>query len=183
VFDGQGGVIEIQIRTEEMHEEAEYGIYSHVGYKEKGRASTQIKHKPNPNAKISWTQELLEAQRHMEKPEDFLTHLKLDFFQARVFVYTPKGDVIELPKGSCIIDFAYAIHSDIGNHIFGARVNGKMVSIDTVVNQGDVIEIMTSEKNKPNRKWLDSCKTTLAKQQIRRYLNEHGGMIDKMFLK
>ncbi len=181
VFDGQGSVIEIQIRTEAMHEEAEYGIYSHVGYKEGGRTATGTNN-PNPNRKVSWTQELLEAQRHMEKPEDFLTHLKLDFFQARVFVYTPKGDVIELAKGSTVIDFAYAIHSDIGNHMFGARVNGKMIAIDTVVNQGDVIEIITTEKSKPTRKWLDMCKTTLAKQQIRKYLKEHGGMIDKMFL-
>lgn len=181
VFDGQGSIIEIQIRTEAMHEEAEYGIYSHVGYKEGGRTSTGLNN-PNPNRKVSWTQELLEAQRHMEKPEDFLTHLKLDFFQARVFVYTPKGDVIELAKGSTVIDFAYAIHSDIGNHMFGARVNGKMIAIDTPVHQGDVIEIITTEKSKPTRKWLDMCKTTLAKQQIRRYLREHGGLIDQFFL-
>ena len=182
VFDGQGSIIEIQIRTEEMHMEAEYGIYSsHVGYKEGGRTSTGLNN-PNPNRKVSWTQELLEAQRHMEKPEDFLTHLKLDFFQARVFVYTPKGDVIELAKGSTVIDFAYAIHSDIGNHMFGARVNGKMIAIDTPVHQGDVIEIITTEKSKPTRKWLDMCKTTLAKQQIRRYLREHGGLIDQFFL-
>jgi len=180
VFDGQGSVMEIQIRTEEMHQEAEYGIYSHIGYKEGGRTTSGLN---NPNRKISWTQELLEAQRHMEKPEDFLTHLKLDFFEARVFVYTPKGDVIELAKGSSVIDFAYAIHSDIGDHIFGARINGKMVAIDTIVNQGDVIEIMCNEKNKPNRKWLEMCKTTLAKQQIRRYLREHGSVLDKMLIK
>jgi len=177
VFDGKGGIVEIQIRTEEMHQEAEYGIYSHVSYKETG------KNKPaKVESKTAWTKELLEAQRHIEKPVDFLNHLKLDFFKERVFVYTPKGDVIELPSGSSIVDFAYAIHSDIGNHIFGAKVNGKMVSIDTVVKQGDIIEILYGEKNKPNRKWLDFCKTTLAKQQIRRYLKEHGGMIDKMFL-
>ncbi len=181
VFDGQGSIIEIQIRTEVMHEEAEYGIYSHVNYKEGGRTASGLNN-PNPNRKVSWTQELLEAQRHMEKPEDFLTHLKLDFFHERVFVYTPKGDVIELAKGARVIDFAYAIHSDIGNHMFGARVNGKMIAIDTVVNRGDVIEIITTEKSKPTRKWLNMCKTTLAKQQIRKYLKEHGGMIDKMFL-
>jgi GTP pyrophosphokinase len=169
VFDGKGSIMEIQIRTEEMHEEAEYGIYSHVGYKEGGRTATGLN---NPNRKLTWTQELLEAQRHMEKPEDFLTHLKLDFFHARVFVYTPKGDVIELAKGSTVIDFAYAIHSDIGNHMFGARINGKMVAIDTIVNQGDVIEIITTEKSKPTKKWLTMCKTTLAKQQIRKYLKE-----------
>lgn len=182
VFDGQGSVMEIQIRTNEMHQEAEYGIYSHVHYKEGGRTASGAAKKPNPNSKISWTQELLEAQRHMEKPEDFLTHLKLDFFEARVFAHTPKGDVIELPKGASVVDFAYAIHSDIGNHVFGAKVNNKMVPIDTVVQRGDVIEILCTEKSKPSRKWLDFCKTTLAKQSIRKYLKEHGGMIDKMFL-
>lgn len=179
VFDGKGGVLEIQIRTEAMHREAEYGIYSHVGYKEKGRSNQ----KSGSPKKIDWTQELLQAQQHLHKPEDFLTHLKLDFFEARVFVYTPKGDVIELPLGASVIDFAYAIHSDIGNHIFGAKINGKMVPLETKVHQGDIIEILTAEKNKPNRKWLEFCKTTLAKQQIKRYLNEHGGMIDRMFLK
>jgi guanosine-3',5'-bis(diphosphate) 3'-pyrophosphohydrolase len=119
VFDGSGGIIEIQIRTETMHQEAEYGIYSHVGYKEQNKGIVG----GATHSKTHWTKELLEAQRTMEKPEDFLRHLKLDFFEERVFVYTPKGDVIELPKGSSIVDFAYAIHSDIGNHIFGAKVN------------------------------------------------------------
>lgn len=176
VFDGKGGIVEIQIRTEEMHQEAEYGIYSHVGYKENDRGKSKA------SSKTSWTKELLEMQHSMEKPEDFLNHLKLDFFEARVFAHTPKGDVIELPKGASVVDFAYAIHSDIGNHIFGAKVNGKMVSIDSVVEQGDIVEILCNEKNKPSRKWLDFCKTTLAKQQVRKYVKEHGGMIDKMFL-
>lgn len=169
IFDGSGGIVEVQIRTEEMHREAEYGIYSHVGYKEqnKGIVGGATHRKPH------WTQELLEAQKHIEKPEDFLKHLKLDFFEERVFVYTPTGDVVELPKGASVIDFAYAIHSDIGNHIFGAKINRKMVPLETVVQQGDIIEILTSDKNHPNRKWLEMCKTTLAKQQIRRYLKEH----------
>jgi GTP pyrophosphokinase len=178
IFDGTGGIIEIQIRTVAMHEEAEYGIYSHVGYKETNKGVTG----GATHTKTHWTNELLEAQRSIEKPEDFLRHLKLDFFNERVFVYTPKGDVIELPKGASVIDFAYGIHSDIGNHIFGAKINGKMVQLHTVVSQGDIIEILTSEKNKPNRKWLDFCKTTLAKQQIRKYIKEHGGMLDKILL-
>lgn len=173
VFDGIGGIVEIQIRTEEMNQEAEYGIYSHVHYKEKGPAGK----------KVDWTKELLETQKLIEKPEDFLKHLKLDFFEERVFVYTPKGDVIELPKGSSTIDFAYAIHSDIGNHIFGAKINGKMVSIDTKLNRGDIVEILCAEKNKPNRKWLDICKTTFAKHQIRKYIKENGGVVEKMLLK
>ncbi|MDB4984739.1 MAG: (p)ppGpp synthetase SpoT/RelA, pyrophosphokinae [Patescibacteria group bacterium] len=181
IFDGQGSVMEVQIRTEEMHKEAEYGIYSHVGYKEGGR-TTSGSNNPNPNKKVSWTQELLEAQRNMEKPEDFMKHLKLDFFETRVFAYTPKGDVIELPRGASVIDFAYAIHSDIGNHMFGARINNKMVPIDAEIEQGDIVEILRKDNCKPTRKWLDMCKTTFARTHIRKYLREHGGVIDKMLL-
>ena len=177
VFDGLGGILEIQIRTEQMHDEAEYGIMtSHVGYKETTRHNIV-------KSKTGWTQELLEAQRNLEKPEDFLKHLKLDFFEERVFVYTPKGDVIELPRGASTIDFAYAIHSDIGNHVTGAKINGKMVSLDTTLEQGDIVEILHNEKQRPNRKWIDMCKTTFAKSHIKKYLKEHGGMMDKMFLK
>jgi GTP pyrophosphokinase len=176
VFDGMGGILEIQIRTEQMHDEAEYGIMTaHVGYKESTR------HNIAKN-KTGWTQELLEAQRNLEKPEDFLKHLKLDFFQERVFVYTPKGDVIELPRGASTIDFAYAIHSDIGNHMSSAKINGKMVSMDTKLEQGDIVEILHSDKQKPNRKWIDMCKTTFARSHIKKYLKEHGGVMDKMFL-
>ena len=177
VFDGQGGVVEIQIRTEEMHKDAEYGIYSHVGYKETGGSNTQ-----KPNSKTAWTKDLLEAQRELENPDDFLKHLKLDFFEARVFAYTPNGDIIELPRGASAIDFAYAIHSDIGNHIFGARINSKMVPIDTEISQGDIVEILCMDKCNPTRKWIGACKTTLARSQVRKYLREHGSVIDKMLL-
>lgn len=176
VFDGQGGIVEIQIRTQEMHTEAEYGIYSHVGYKESTRHNVT-------GSKTNWTKELLEAQKDLQDSKDFLNHLKLDFFQERVFVYTPKGDVIELPRGASALDFAYAIHSEIGNHTTGAKTNGKMVSLDTQLNQGDIVEIQTSEKQKPNRKWLEFCKTSFAKHQIRKYFKEHGGMMDRMFIK
>lgn len=177
VFDGMGGILEIQIRTEQMHDEAEYGIMtSHVGYKETTRHT-------NNQSKTDWVHELLEAQRNLEKPEDFLKHLKLDFFQERVFVHTPKGDVIELPRGASIIDFAYAIHSDIGNHATGGKINGKMVSLDTILEQGDIIEIIHNDKQRPSRKWIDHCKTTFAKQQIKKYIKEHGSVMDKMFLK
>ncbi len=182
VFDGAGEMVEIQIRTESMHHEAEYGISSHVYYKEIGKNKDEKTTLKNIK-KSDWTKELLEAQKNIDNPEDFLKHLHLDFFEKRVFVYTPKGDVIELPEGSSTIDFAYAIHSDIGNHISGAKINGKMVSIDTRLHRGDVVEIIHTEKQKPNRKWLDMCKTTFAKHQIRKYLKEHGGVMDKMFLK
>lgn len=180
VFDGKGGIVEIQIRTMEMHQEAEYGIYSHVGYKEQNKKKSLRNNQSRSNH--DWTKQLLEAQREIANHDDFMKHLKLDFFEKRVFVYTPKGDVIELPLGACVLDFAYAIHSDIGNHTSGARVNHKMVSLDTELVQGDVVEIQTSEKAKPNRKWLDHCKTTFAKQQIRKYFREHGGIIDRMFI-
>ena len=179
IFDGMGEIVEIQIRTETMHDEAEYGIASHLHYKELG----DRKDSKTVLSKTNWTRELLEAQKAMADSEDFLKHLKLDFFEKRVFVYTPKGDVIELPEGSTTIDFAYAIHSDIGNHISGAKINGKMVSIDTALHQGDIVVILHSEKNKPNRKWLGMCKTTFAKHQIRKYIKEHGGIMDKIFIK
>lgn len=179
VFDGTGEVVEIQVRTESMHDEAEYGIASHLHYKELG----DNQQKNTIEKKTNWTRELLEAQKSIANPKDFLTHLKLDFFEERVFVYTPKGDVIELPQGSTIIDFAYAIHSDIGNHISGGKINSKMASIDTQLRRGDIVEIIHNEKSKPNRKWLDMCKTTFAKAHIRRYLKENGGVMDKMFLR
>lgn len=182
VFDGSGEMVEIQIRTEGMHHEAEYGISSHVYYKEIGKNKDEKTTLKNIK-KSDWTKELLEAQKNIESPEDFLKHLHLDFFEKRVFVYTPKGDVIELPEGSSTIDFAYAIHSDIGNHISGAKINGKMVSIDTQLQRGDVVEITHNERQKPNRKWLDMCKTTFAKTHIRKFLKEKGGMMDKMLLR
>lgn len=179
IFDGTGEMVEIQIRTELMHDDAEYGIASHLHYKELGNNVD----KKTTLSKTDWTRELLEAQKAISNPEDFLKHLQLDFFERRVFVYTPKGDVIELPEGASCIDFAYAIHSDIGNHVTSAKINGKMVSLDTQLSRGDVIEIVHNEKQKPNRKWIDMCKTTFAKGHIRRYLKEHGGVMDKMFLK
>lgn len=179
IFDGIGGVVEIQIRTNEMHQEAEFGIYSHINYKEKGKG----KNHQSTLSKTKWTEQLLEAQKTMEKPEEFLNHLKLDFFQERVFVYTPKGDVIELPRSASALDFAYAIHSEIGTHATGAIINGKMSPLHEKLIQGDIIQVLTSEKQKPNRKWIEFCKTSFAKSQIKKYLKEHGGVMDKFLVK
>lgn len=179
IFDGTGEIIEIQIRTEAMHEEAEYGIASHLHYKELGGGLD----KKTTLAKTNWTRELLEAQKNLENPEDFMNHLQLDFFEERVFVYTPKGDVIELPEGATCIDFAYAIHSDIGNSITSAKINGKMASIDTELTRGDIVLIQHNDKQKPNRKWLDMCKTTFAKSHIRRYLKENSHLVDQNALR
>lgn len=175
IFSGDGNTLEIQIRTQEMHKEAEYGIANHLSYKELGRGVT----KDEVIKKTGWTKELLEWQKELEPHKDFMKHLKEDFFEHRVFILTPKGDVIDLPEGSTTIDFAYAVHSDIGDHIAAAKVNGKMVPLDTILNNRDVVEIDVKQSASPKRKWLDMTKTTLAKRKIRQYIKEHGGLIDK----
>lgn len=163
VFTGDGGVAEIQIRTKEMHDEAEFGIASHLGYKEN---ITQKKGQML-SKKLTWIQELTEWQRSIKESGEFLDRLKKDFFSDRVFIFTPKGDVIDLPVASTPIDFAYAIHSDIGNHAAGSRVNGKMVALDTILKNGDIVEIVIKRSSKPSAKWLNFAKTTLARKHIK----------------
>lgn len=154
IFTGDGGIIEVQIRTEKMHEEAEYGVASHVIYKE-GRD-------------LKWVKELVEYQK--EAGDEFIENIKTDFFEERIFVFTPKGDVLDLPKGSTVIDFAYSIHTDIGGHLSGAKVNGKFVAITTELLNGDRVEVETKKSAKPNRKWLENCKTTIARRKIQQSL-------------
>lgn len=166
IFRGDGGIIEIQIRTEEMHNEAQYGIASHLAYKEKGGSNGDIE------KNVAWVKELTKWQKEVAESDEFLEHLKMDFFKNRVFVFTPKGDVIDLPEESSPIDFAYAIHSRIGDHLSGAKINGKLASIDTKLSNGDIVEIETKENALPKRKWLDYTKTTLAKRHIRTYLEK-----------
>lgn len=187
VFTGDGATIEIQIRTREMHLEAEYGIASHLSYKEIGKDLD----KKTINKKVSWTNELLEWQRDIDKEKtkdknyskQFMSRLKEDFFNKRVFVFTPKGDVIDLPDGSTPLDFAYAIHSKIGDHALRSYANEKLVPFGYVLKNHDVIRIETSEKTKPNRKWIDMCRTTIAKRHIRVWLKENGGLLDKFLVK
>ncbi len=170
VFTGDGGIIEVQIRTEKMHQEAEYGIASHLGYKEgitQNKASIE-----DLGKKYAWFKQLVELQKDVSQTGEFLNQLKVDFFENRVFVFTPKGDVIDLPEAPSAIDFAYAIHSEIGNHISGARVNGKYVGIDTILHNGDIVEIETKKSVSPTKKWLESARTTLAKRHIRMILQE-----------
>jgi len=170
VFTGDGGIIEVQIRTEEMHQEAEYGIASHLGYKE---GITKNKMSINDiSKKYAWFKQLVELQENVSQTGEFLNHLKVDFFENRAFVFTPKGDVIDLPEGSSPIDFAYAIHSEIGDHVSGAKVNGKFVAITTPLHNGDIVEIETKKSVSPTRKWLEGSKTTLAKRHIRIALQE-----------
>jgi len=114
-----------------------------------------------------WLQELARAHQGGEASEEYLDTLKSDFFSHRVFVFTPKGDVIDLPIAATPIDFAYAVHSDLGNRMSGARVNGKMVSLETALRNGDMVEVITKPSAKPSRKWHDIAKTNMAKKHIR----------------
>lgn len=175
IFSGDGSTLEIQIRTQEMHQEAEYGIASHLSYKELGKHAS----KEEVIKKTGWTKDLLEWQKDVEQHQEFMKNLKTDFFEKRVFVLTPKGDVIDLPEGSTPIDFAYAVHSDIGDHTAGAKVNGKLVPLETVLQNRDVVDIEVKESATPKRKWIDMARTTMAKRRIRQYIRENGGLIDK----
>lgn len=166
IFRGDGGVIEIQIRTEEMHREAQYGIASHLSYKEGGMESDGVK------KSTTWIKDLTKWQRDVTQADDFLNHLSMDFFNRRVFVFTPHGDVIDLPEGSTSIDFAYTIHSNIGDHIAGAKINHKLVPLETELRNGDIVEIDVKKNASPKRKWLDYTKTTIAKRHIRAYLEK-----------
>lgn len=176
IFSGDGNTLEIQIRTKEMHREAEYGIASHLSYKELGKHAS----KEEIKKKTGWTKELLEWQKDVDQHQEFMKNLKTDFFEKRVFVLTPKGDVIDLPEGSTPIDFAYSVHSDVGDHTAGAKVNGKLVPLDTVLQNRDVVEIDVKENASPKRKWIDMARTTFAKRHIRNYIKEHGSTLEKL---
>jgi len=213
VFTGDGGIVEIQIRTQQMHEEALYGIASHVSYKgtaeggsvsdegggrqssfnwiksllpkfsrirkkqNGGKGKTETEESENAPAlrrrfgtseNPSWLAELAESD---DEP-DFESAIKADIFSHRAFAFTPKGDVVDLPIDATPIDFAYAIHSDIGDHTFGAKVNGKLVPLGTVLKNGDIVQIETKKSAHPTAKWLDIAKTTLARRNIRNALEK-----------
>lgn len=157
----EGKLTEFQIRTLGMHNLAENGIYAHWAYKEKIDLKAQGK-------KFIWVQQLKDWQKEIYKTKDFLERLKIDFFKNRIFVFTPKGDVINLPEGACAIDFAYHIHTEIGRHCAGARINGKMVQVSTPLKNGNVVEILVDNKRKPSRNWLKFVKTDLAYSRIRK---------------
>ncbi|MFC1614995.1 RelA/SpoT family protein [Patescibacteria group bacterium] len=170
VFTGDGGIVEIQIRTEQMHKEAEFGIASHLAYKEVGDSVDKShKYKKAP----AWIDQILEWQKDVSESGEFLENLKKDFFSDRVFAFTPEGDVIDLPEGSSPIDFAYAIHTDVGQHISGSKINGKMSSLSNILNNGDIVEIITNKNSHPTSKWLKYTKTTMANRRIKAYLAEN----------
>jgi len=165
VFTDDGEIVEFQIRTKEMHEQAEYGIAAHWNYKETGGKS-----KPQ---NLKWLSELVEWQKQIKDNDQFLQTVKLDVFQNRIFVFTPHGDVIDLPEGATPIDFAYHVHSSLGDKCVGARVNDVLVNLGYQLKSGDIVEIITDKNRKaPNPDWIEMVKTSMAKSKIRNAMNK-----------
>jgi GTP pyrophosphokinase len=193
IYTGDGGALEIQLRTEAMHQEALYGIASHLTYKEMQRgisgekrmglewirqffplfrgtqksSETQSQSTSHTHIIPEWLNQLAHADFGTGESEQYLDTLKSDFFSHRIFVFTPENDAIDMPIAATPIDFAYAVHTDLGNTMAGARVNGKLVAIATPLKNGDVVEIITKPSAHPSRKWLDIAKTNMAKKHIR----------------
>jgi len=167
VIGTKGTAFEIQIRTYEMHKTAEYGVAAHWKYKE-GKSSIN-----NFDEKMSWIRQLMEIQKEMTDAEEFMQTLKIDLFADEVFVFTPKGDVINLPAGANTIDFAFAIHTAVGCKMLGAKVNGKIVPIERELDNGDIVEIITSSSVRgPSRDWLKMIKTSQAKNKINQWFKK-----------
>ncbi|MBR5252105.1 MAG: bifunctional (p)ppGpp synthetase/guanosine-3',5'-bis(diphosphate) 3'-pyrophosphohydrolase [Oscillospiraceae bacterium] len=167
VIGRRGVPFEIQIRTWDMHHTAEYGVAAHWKYK------TGVQGQDNMEDKLTWVRQLLESQQDSADASEILSDIKSDLIPDDVFVFTPKGDVINLPYGATVIDFAYAIHSAVGNRMTGAKVNGRIVSIDYKVNTGEIIEVVTGAKDKgPSRDWLNIVTTSEAKSKIRSWFKK-----------
>ena len=163
---GPGGTLyEIQIRTWDMHRTAEVGIAAHWKYKE-GSAGTEI------DEQLAWFRQILEWQQDMTDPEEFLEYLKIDLYKDEIFVFTPKGDLVQLPAGSTPIDFAFQVHTQVGMHCSGARVNGRIVPLHKELRSGDMVEILTQSNQRPSRDWLHFVKTSKARQLVRRTIRE-----------
>jgi GTP pyrophosphokinase len=158
--------IEIQIRTHEMHRVAEQGIAAHWKYKENNSGGVD----PKDAARFGWLRQLMEFQKELKDPAEFLESVKVDLFQDEVYVFTPKGDVRVFPRGSTPIDFAYAIHTEVGEHCSGARVNGAIVPLRYKLRNGDVVEVMTNPGQHPSKDWLDFVVSSRARSRIRSYL-------------
>lgn len=198
VLTQEAGVVEVQVRSRAMHRHAQFGVASHMSYKTLGKTAGKnafemlsfswvrdlvpsllklskrteeiaaVEKTPAPR----WLSELADVHTSLAESKEFVERLKQDFFSHRVFLFTPKGDVIDLPIHSTPIDFAYAIHSDLGDHMIGAKVNNKMVAFDTTLRNGDIVEIMTRESARPTAKWLEMAKTSMARKHIRAALDK-----------
>lgn len=166
VVGPKGEMVEIQIRTEEMHRTAKYGIAAHWLYKEGRREPDEL------DRKISWIRQFMEWQNDVPDAHEFMEFLKIDLFHDDVFVFTPKGDLKRLPKGSTPLDFAFSVHTEVGLHCLGAKVNGRMVSLDTPLKNGDTIEIITSPHQSPSRDWIELVKSSRARSKIKSWLKQ-----------
>jgi GTP diphosphokinase / guanosine-3',5'-bis(diphosphate) 3'-diphosphatase len=191
VFVGDGNIVEVQIKTHEMHRLSEFGIASHLAYKAgqggkdvwawirallpKVRRTKVNDEKDSIKDVPEWIRELATYEEPAKDQRLFQKGLTSDFFNHRIFVFSPLGDVVDLPLDSTPIDFAYSIHSDIGDSMTGAKVNGKLVSLDTTLHNGDIVQIITSENAKPNRKWIRMAKTSMARRHIRHGLGKLKG--------
>jgi len=166
VFADGGQIVEIQIRTNEMHIQGEYGVAAHWVYSEN-------KFSRQPNAReFKWLQDFRKIQKTVSSADELIRSFKLDLFEDRIFVFTPDGDVRDLPQGATPVDFAYSIHSDIGNHCAMAKVNNKITSIDTKLENGNIVEIVTKKNARPHRDWLEFVKTQAARNQIRKVIGD-----------
>lgn len=166
VIGPYGERVEIQIRTHEMHRVAEEGIAAHWRYKD--GQDFQF----NETQRFTWLRQLLEWQQNLQDPQEFLHSIKEDLFAEEVYVFTPKGDLLNFPKGCTVIDFAYRIHTEVGHHCSGARVNGQLVSLKYILRSGDTVEIITTHQQTPSRDWLKLVKTPRAKSQIRNWIKK-----------
>ena len=163
VIDDNGETFEVQIRTYEMHQTAEYGIAAHWKYKSGTNKSTSF------DENLTWLRQLLEWQKDVNDPDDFMETLKIDFFADEVFVFTPRGDVINLPEGSTPIDFAYRIHSDVGNTCVGAKVNGRIVPLTYKLTSGNIVDVITNPNSGPSMDWMNIVKSPQARKKIGQY--------------
>jgi GTP pyrophosphokinase len=166
VVGPDGKMIEIQIRTEDMHRTAEEGIAAHWLYKEGKSKQDEL------DQRLAWLKQMLEWQQETKDPSEFMENLRIDLFQDEVFVFTPKGDLLKLPVDATCVDFAFAVHTDVGTHCIGAKVNGKMVPLNYKLKSGDSVEIITSPNQKPNPDWIKFVKTSKARSKIKRWLKE-----------
>ena len=166
VFGPAGQLYEIQIRTREMHRTAEYGIAAHWLYKEGGKSADEL------DRHLSWFRQLIELQQDAHTPEEFLEFLKIDLFQDEIFVFTPRGDVKRLPKGATPLDFAFAVHTEVGQRTQGARVNGRIAPLHRPLKNGDTVEVITSAQAKPSRDWLAHVQTGRARHKIRQWVKQ-----------
>ncbi|MEA3293065.1 MAG: RelA/SpoT family protein [Patescibacteria group bacterium] len=174
IFCEDGKIVELQVRTEKMHNEAEFGIAAHWRYSETKGSKNFIKQKTIKNSKnnLKWVAQFKKWQEENEKiePNRYLESIKTDFFNKRIFIFTPKGSVIDLPENACAIDFAYAVHTEIGNRCKEAKINGKISMLSKSLKNGDIVEIITAKLKKPSRDWLNIVKTNLARSQIKKQL-------------